>query len=92
MTSIIICTQGDVLLHKQGKLPHDEDFSESGFYYWDLNKSPKRLKVRDRLYFAVKGYIRGYCLIGFISFQLLESNSILKSSSSNSSTIKYPLI
>ncbi len=60
MTHIIIYTTGDVLLHKQGKLPDDEDYSEEGYYYWGLPRTPKKLKERERIYFAVKGYIRGY--------------------------------
>lgn len=60
MTSIIIYTTAEVLMHKQGKLPYDEDFSEKGEYYWELKKRPKKLKDGDRIYFAVKGYIRGY--------------------------------
>ncbi len=42
MTDIIIYTMGDILLHKQGKLPDDEDWAESGFYYWHLRGTPKR--------------------------------------------------
>ena len=63
MVNIIIYTTADKLLHKQGKLPDDEDWSESGFYYWRLNKTPKRISHSGRIYFAVKGYIRGYFLI-----------------------------
>ena len=40
MTSIIIYTTGDKLLHKQGKLPDDEDWAESGYYYWHLRGVP----------------------------------------------------
>ena len=60
MTDICIYTTGDVLLHKQGKLPDDDDYSEEGFYYWHLPRTPKKLKAGDKIYFAVKGYIRGY--------------------------------
>jgi len=63
MTDIIIYTTADKLLHKQGKLPDDEDWAESGFYYWRLQSLPKRLGDSERIYFAVKGYIRGYFLI-----------------------------
>ena len=60
MTSIIIYTTGDKLLHKQGKLPDDDDFSEEGRYYWHLSRTPKKLDENDKIYFAVKGYVRGY--------------------------------
>jgi len=63
MTDIIIYTTGDKLLHKQGKLPDDEDWAESGFYYWHLRGTPKRLKEGEKIYFAVKGYIRGYFIV-----------------------------
>lgn len=61
MPNIIIYTTGDKLLHKQGKLPDDDDYAESGYYYWSLKRHPKKLDESDtRIYFAVKGYIRGY--------------------------------
>lgn len=63
MTDIIIYTTADKLLHKQGKLPDDEDWAESGFYYWRFSNTPKRINNSKRIYFAVKGYIRGYFLI-----------------------------
>lgn len=63
MTNIIIYTTADKLLHKQGKLPYDEDWAENGYYYWHLRGVPKRLKVDDKIYFAVKGYIRGYFIV-----------------------------
>jgi hypothetical protein len=60
MTDIIIYTTGDKLLHKQGKLPDDDDYSEDGEYYWHLSRCPKDLQNINRIYFAVNGYIRGY--------------------------------
>lgn len=60
MTSIIIYTTPEKLLHKQGKLEGDSDHSDIGEYYWELSRQPKRLEVTDKIYFATKGYIRGY--------------------------------
>ncbi len=66
MTDIIIYTNAEALLHKQGKLPNDDDWSETGDYYWHLPRTPKKLKQGDRIYFALKGYIRGYFIVDFI--------------------------
>ena len=63
MTSIIIYTIPEKLLHKQDKLEDDQDKSDCGTYYWNLQALPKRLKEKDKLYFAVKGFIVGYFLI-----------------------------
>jgi len=63
MTDIIIYTTAEKLLHKQGKLPDDVDWAESGFYYWRLSNTPKKINSSKKIYFAVKGYIRGYFLI-----------------------------
>jgi len=60
MVSIIIYTTAEKLLHKQGKLPDDDDWAENGYYYWHLRGVPRKLEVGDKIYFAVKGYIRGY--------------------------------
>ncbi len=63
MTSIIIYTTPEKLLHKQDKLKGDKDKSNCGTYYWNLQALPKRLKEEDKIYFAVKGFIVGYFLI-----------------------------
>jgi len=60
MTSIIIYTTGEKLLHKQGKLPDDYDKSNCGRYYWTLSKTPKLIEESRRIYFATEGFIRGY--------------------------------
>lgn len=60
MTSIIIYTTPEKLLHKQGRLEGDSDPSTSGEYYWELSRPPKRLKETDKIYFATKGTIKGY--------------------------------
>jgi hypothetical protein len=58
MASICIYTRPDVLLHKQGKLENDDDYSESGDYFWELPSEPK--EEVEKIYFATKGFIRGY--------------------------------
>jgi hypothetical protein len=64
MTSIIIYTTPEKLLHKQDKLSFEEDDekSEVGEYYWELRNPPKGLKElgESKIYFATKGFIRGY--------------------------------
>lgn len=66
MTSIIIYTTEENLLHKQDKLKSDKDKSDAGIYYWTFSKFPKRLDY-GRIYFATKGFIRGY-------FKVLDIN------------------
>jgi hypothetical protein len=56
--AILIYTTPEKLLHKQGKLPDDDDYSETGEYYWQLPQLPKHSV--DRVYFATKGFVRGY--------------------------------
>ncbi len=63
MTSIIIYTTPEKLLHKQDKLEGDKDKGSCGVYYWEFSNLPKRLKEEDRIYFATKGFIRGYFLV-----------------------------
>lgn len=60
MTSIIIYTTPEKLLHKQGRLKGDPDHSDIGEYYWELSRQPKRLQASDKIYFATKGTIKGY--------------------------------
>ena len=54
----------DILEHKQGKIK-DEDYSDIMEYYWEFSNLPKRIKEDDKIYFATKGFIRGY-------FEILE--------------------
>jgi hypothetical protein len=68
VTDIIIYTTPEKLLHKQGKLKDDSDYSPSGKYYWYLSRSPKRLVEGDKVWFATKGFVRG----GFIVEELEE--------------------
>jgi hypothetical protein len=61
MVSIIIYTTKNKLLHKQDKLKFDEDKSDCGEYYWEFSNLPKRFDIeKDRIYFAVQGFIVGY--------------------------------
>ncbi len=58
MTDIIIYTTPENLEHKKGNL--DNEFNE---YYWKLNRLPKKCDMGDKIYFATKGFIRGYFII-----------------------------
>ena len=69
MTDIIIYTTPDKLLHKQGKLKDDDDYSETGEYYWELRNLPKKLKELDKIWFATKGFIRGYFVVDRIEYR-----------------------
>ena len=64
MTDIIIYTTPEKLLHKQGKLENDPDYSEDGEYYWSFSHMPKGLEEgKSKIYFATKSFIRGYFII-----------------------------
>lgn len=60
---IIIYTTPEKLLHKQGKLKDDDDYSEDGYYYWYLTNMPKEIEEGEKIYFATKGFIRGYFIV-----------------------------
>ena len=66
MTDIIIYTKPDVHSHKMDLLIGDPDKSDRGEYCWDLHNLPKRFKEGDRIYFATKGFIRGYFICNYI--------------------------
>ena len=59
---IIIYTTPDKLLHKQDRLENDEDKSNEGCYYWEFRNMPK-IKRGEKVYFATKGFIRGYFIV-----------------------------
>ena len=80
MTDILVCTQPDRLLHKQGKLKNDDDRSPTGDYYWSLHGRPKNTKEGERLYFATMGVVRGYFII--VGFDGIIGNQLLFNSSS----------
>lgn len=63
MTNIIIYTTPEKLLHKQGKLENDPDYSETGYYVWYFVRMPKDVEDLDRVYFATRGFIVGYFII-----------------------------
>jgi len=71
---ILVYTTPEKLLHKQGKLPDDDDYSESGEYYWSLTNLPKNLEEIQRFYVATKGFVRGYFQIE--SFGEQEESSV----------------
>ena len=50
---IIIYTKPEILEHKKGGL------GEGIQYYWEFSRFPRNVKDRDRIYFAVKGYVVG---------------------------------
>jgi hypothetical protein len=79
MTDILVCTQPDRLLHKQGKLKNDPDHSPTGDYYWALHGTPKRIKAGEKFFFATHGIVRGYFVIDSID----GSNLLFNSSSWN---------
>ena len=62
MSDIIIYTTPEKLLHKQDKLKNDPDKSDEGCYFWQFRNMPK-IKSGDKVYFATKGFIRGYFIV-----------------------------
>ncbi len=72
MENIIIYTTPEKLLHKQDKLEGDKDKSKEGIYYWQLKNIPKKLKLGGKVYFATKGFIRGYFKILWINSEHKE--------------------
>lgn len=68
MTDIIIYTSPETLLHKQDKLDDDCDKSDTGKYFWEFSRFPKRINKGDKVYFATKGFIRGYFIVWEIGY------------------------
>lgn len=64
MTSIIIYTNPETLNHKKGLKEGEEDFT---MFYWEFSRFPKKVTNDDKIYFATKGFIRGYFLIADIN-------------------------
>ena len=60
MVDIIIYTTEEKLIHKKGLKKGEEEFTN---FYWELQRLPKRLNESERIYFATKGFIRGYFII-----------------------------
>ena len=59
---IIIYTTPETLLHKQGQDGYQK-------YFWHLPRFPKDIKIKDRIHFATKGFIRG-------SFEIEKFNTL----------------
>lgn len=88
MVGILFFTTNEVLEHKK----RDGKFSEGNECWWSLTKFPKH-KV-DRIYFAVKGQVKGYFKIALLdkdanelifnseTWTPLEEGEILKASQS----------
>jgi hypothetical protein len=72
MSSIIIYTTPEKLLHKQGKLKNDPDHSDTGEYYWEFGTQPLRANPGNRVYFATEGLIRGYFIIRRMIYHGIE--------------------
>lgn len=64
MTSIIIYTNEECLEHKRGLKKGEEHFES---FYWEFSRFPKRVEEGDKIYFATKGFIRGYFIIDDIN-------------------------
>ncbi len=60
MTDIIIYTTEESLNHKKGLKKGEKRFRE---FYWTFPRLPKRLMQWDKVYFATKGFIRGYFIV-----------------------------
>lgn len=70
---IIIYTTEEKLAHKQGKVK-DSDYSDIHEYYWLFNRMPKNIDLSSKIYFATKGFIKGYFEILDIEY---HSNEII---------------
>jgi len=64
MTDIIIYTTEEKLNHKKGLQKGEEAFEE---FYWTFKSLPKKLEIGDKVYFAIKGFIRGYFIVNDIN-------------------------
>ncbi len=69
MTSIIIYTTEENLIHKKGLKEGEEDCV---IFYWKFSKSPKRVEEGDKVYFATKGFIRGSFFIDNVDNERIE--------------------
>ncbi len=56
---IVIYTNPEVLAHKKGE--EDTRYHE---YYWKFSRFPKKIDGGGRVYFATKGFIRGFFRYG----------------------------
>ena len=53
---IVIYTNPEILLHKR---------TENLYCYWTMKRPPKNFKEGDKIYFAVKGEVKGYFICNF---------------------------
>ena len=62
---ILVFTSQEVLEHKK----RDGKGSEGNVCYWETSKPPKRFKDKPcaeaRIYFAVRGQVKGYFIVDF---------------------------
>ncbi len=64
MTDIIIYTTEETLIHKKGLKKGEKKFKE---FYWTFKSLPKKLEIGDKIYFATKGFIRGFFIVNDIN-------------------------
>ena len=60
MADIIIYTTEETLFHKQGLKQDEKDYD---YFYWEFRRLPKHIDFGDKIYFAHKGFIRGYFIV-----------------------------
>lgn len=59
--NIAIYTTPETLEYKKGATGFEE-------FFWHFWNPPKKLKVGEKIYFATKGFIRGYFICNYISY------------------------
>ena len=64
MTSIIIYTTEENLIHKKGLKKGEEKIDS---FYWKFSKLPKKLQEGERVYFAINGFIKGFFRVNDIN-------------------------
>ena len=74
MTDIIIYTTEESLIHKKG-FKVGENFKE---FYWTFPRLPKRFQQGEKVYFATKGFIRGFFIVNDISEDALHYAGVPK--------------
>ncbi len=61
---IIIYTTEENLIYKQGLKEGEEKFQN---FYWKFSRLPKKLQEGEKVYFATKGFIRGFFRVNDIN-------------------------
>jgi hypothetical protein len=59
---IVVYTNEEVLEHKR----------RDGGVYWEFSRMPKNIKVGDRIFFAVKGFVKGSFRINYIDSEVYK--------------------